>query len=144
MVPWRLHRHRLCLCFPGLPEVDAVDISPDALAVAEHNIGTGLIHHVTPIRSDLFRDLPKVPVRLIVTNPPYVDAEDMSDLPNEYRHEPELGLASGTDGLKIDPPYHGECAGLSVDDGVLICEVGNSMVHPDRAVSDIAVHTAGV
>ncbi len=58
----------------------------------------GLIHNVIPIRSDLFRDLPKVQYDLIVTNPPYVDAEDMSDLPNEYRHEPELGLASGTDG----------------------------------------------
>ncbi len=55
----------------------------------------GLIHQVTPIRSDLFRDLPKVQYDLIVTNPPYVDEEDMSDLlPGEYRHEPVLGLAS--------------------------------------------------
>lgn len=83
-------------------EVDAVDISTDALAVTEHNIEEhGLIHHVTPIRSDLFRDLPTLQYDLIVTNPPYVDAEDMSDLPNEYRHEPELGTASGSDGLKL-------------------------------------------
>lgn len=59
-----------------------VDISPDALAVAEHNVEShGLIHHVTPIRSDLFRDLPKLQYNLIVTNPPYVDEEDMADLP---------------------------------------------------------------
>ena len=72
-------------------EVDAVDISPDALAVAEHNVEShGLIHHVTPIRSDLFRDLPKLQYDLIVTNPPYVDEEDMADLPEEYEHEPVL------------------------------------------------------
>ena len=79
-------------------EVDAVDISPDALAVAEHNVEShGLIHHVTPIRSDLFRDLPKLQYDLIVTNPP------------DY---------------------------LS-DDGILICEVGNSMVHLMEQYPDV-------
>ncbi|ENH3591172.1 50S ribosomal protein L3 N(5)-glutamine methyltransferase [Salmonella enterica subsp. enterica serovar Bareilly] len=119
-------------------EVDAVDISPDALAVAEHNIEEhGLIHHVTPIRSDLFRDLPKVQYDLIVTNPPYVDAEDMSDLPNEYRHEPELGLASGTDGLKLTRRILGNAPDYLSDDGVLICEVGNSMVHLMEQYPDV-------
>ena len=110
-------------------EVDAVDISTDALAVTEHNIEEhGLIHHVTPIRSDLFRDLPTLQYDLIVTNPPYVDAEDMSDLPNEYRHEPELGLASGSDGLKLTRRILACAPDYLTDDGVLICEVGNSMV----------------
>lgn len=119
-------------------EVDAVDISPDALAVAEQNIEEhGLIHNVIPIRSDLFRDLPKVQYDLIVTNPPYVDAEDMSDLPNEYRHEPELGLASGTDGLKLTRRILGNAADYLADDGVLICEVGNSMVHLMEQYPDV-------
>ncbi|HFY9866706.1 TPA: HemK family protein methyltransferase [Escherichia coli] len=118
--------------------VDAVDISPDALAVAEQNIEEhGLIHNVIPIRSDLFRDLPKVQYDLIVTNPPYVDAEDMSDLPNEYRHEPELGLASGTDGLKLTRRILGNAADYLADDGVLICEVGNSMVHLMEQYPDV-------
>jgi len=111
-------------------EVDAVDISADALAVTEHNIEEhGLIHHVTPIRSDLFRDLPKVQYDLIVTNPPYVDEEDMSDLPSEYRHEPELGLASGSDGLKLTRRILACAPQYLSDNGILICEVGNSMVH---------------
>lgn len=113
-------------------------ISPDALAVAEQNIEEhGLIHNVIPIRSDLFRDLPKVQYDLIVTNPPYVDAEDMSDLPNEYRHEPELGLASGTDGLKLTRRILGNAADYLADDGVLICEVGNSMVHLMEQYPDV-------
>ncbi|HFZ1341464.1 TPA: HemK family protein methyltransferase [Escherichia coli] len=108
------------------------------LAVAEQNIEEhGLIHNVIPIRSDLFRDLPKVQYDLIVTNPPYVDAEDMSDLPNEYRHEPELGLASGTDGLKLTRRILGNAADYLADDGVLICEVGNSMVHLMEQYPDV-------
>ncbi|WP_042958755.1 50S ribosomal protein L3 N(5)-glutamine methyltransferase [Erwinia tasmaniensis] len=111
-------------------EVDAVDISDDALAVTEQNISAhGLEQHVTPIRSDLFRELPKTQYDLIVTNPPYVDAEDMDDLPNEYRHEPELGLAAGNDGLTLARRILGCAADYLSEQGVLVCEVGNSMVH---------------
>ncbi len=111
-------------------EVDAVDISSDALAVAEQNIEAhGIEQWVTPIRSDLFRNLPALQYDLIVTNPPYVDEDDMSDLPQEYRHEPELGLASGSDGLKLTRRILSCAPDYLTDDGVLICEVGNSMVH---------------
>lgn len=111
-------------------EVDAVDISADALAVAERNIEAhGVENWVTPIRSDLFRELVSLQYDLIVTNPPYVDEEDMSDLPQEYRHEPELGLASGTDGLKLTRRILACAPDYLTEQGVLICEVGNSMVH---------------
>lgn len=111
-------------------EVDAVDISNDVLAVTEHNIQQhGMEHQVTPIRSDLFRDLPPIKYDLIVTNPPYVDAEDMADLPQEFRFEPELGLAAGSDGLKLARRILACAPDFLQDDGVLICEVGNSMVH---------------
>ena len=115
--------------FPNA-EVDIVDISLDAIAVAEQNISEhGLDHNVTPIRSDLFRDLPKVQYDVIVTNPPYVDEEDMADLPGEYHFEPELGLAAGSDGLKLALRILGCAPDYLADGGILICEVGNSMVH---------------
>ncbi|WPC74867.1 50S ribosomal protein L3 N(5)-glutamine methyltransferase [Vibrio porteresiae] len=111
-------------------EVDAVDISTDALQVAEQNIQDhGLEQQVTPLRSDLFRDLPKVQYDLIVTNPPYVDQEDMNSLPQEFRHEPELGLAAGSDGLKLVRRIFANAPNYLTENGILICEVGNSMVH---------------
>lgn len=111
-------------------EVDAVDISNDVLAVTEHNIQQhAMEHQVTPLRSDLFRDLPPIKYDLIVTNPPYVDEEDMADLPQEFRFEPELGLAAGSDGLKLARRILACAPDFLQDDGVLICEVGNSMVH---------------
>ncbi|WP_159567127.1 50S ribosomal protein L3 N(5)-glutamine methyltransferase [Budvicia diplopodorum] len=119
-------------------EVDAVDISQDALAVAEHNIEVHrLEHQVTPIRSDLFRDMPPVKYDLIVTNPPYVDADDMADLPKEFRFEPELGLAAGTDGLKLARRILACAPDYLSENGVLICEVGNSMVHLIAEYPDI-------
>ncbi|KAA5973083.1 50S ribosomal protein L3 N(5)-glutamine methyltransferase [Pantoea sp. M_9] len=119
-------------------EVDAVDISHDALAVAEQNIEEhGLLHHVTPIRADLFRNLPPVKYDLIVTNPPYVDAEDMGDLPGEYHHEPELGLAAGSDGLKLVRRILACAPDYLSEQGVLICEVGNSMVHMIEQYPDV-------
>ncbi|WP_370554914.1 50S ribosomal protein L3 N(5)-glutamine methyltransferase [Edwardsiella tarda] len=119
-------------------EVDAVDISGEVLEVTEHNIQQhGLEQQVTPIRSDLFRELPALRYDLIVTNPPYVDEEDMSDLPDEFRHEPELGLAAGSDGLKLLRRILACAPDYLSDDGVLICEVGNSMVHLMAQYPDI-------
>ncbi|POD91613.1 50S ribosomal protein L3 N(5)-glutamine methyltransferase [Pectobacterium odoriferum] len=127
-------------CAQAFPEaeVDAVDISSDALAVTEQNIQQhGLEYRVTPIRSDLFRDLPAIRYDLIVTNPPYVDEEDMFDLPQEFRFEPELGLAAGNDGLDLVRRILACAPDYLSDGGVLICEVGNSMVHLIEQYPDI-------
>lgn len=120
-------------------EVDAVDISPDALEVAQLNIEShGLEHRVFPILSDGYDALAGAQYDLIVTNPPYVDAEDMADLPDEYRHEPELGLASGADGLALTRRILREAAAHLTDGGVLVCEVGNSMVQLQQDFPQVA------
>ncbi|KNC65357.1 50S ribosomal protein L30, partial [Pseudoalteromonas rubra] len=111
-------------------QVDAVDISFDALAVAEMNIHDHQAQEqVFAIQSDVFSGVPGQQYDLIVANPPYVDAEDMADLPEEFHHEPELGLASGEDGLDVTRTLLQEAAGHLTDEGLLFVEVGNSMVH---------------
>lgn len=130
-------------CAHYLPdaEVDAIDISEDALQVADLNISQhGLEHRVFPILSDCFSALPGQQYDLIVTNPPYVDAEDMADLPQEYHHEPELGLASGVDGLALTRQILREAAAHLTDGGVLICEVGNSMVALAEQMPEVPFH----
>ena len=127
-------------CATAFPEaeVDLIDISIDALEVAEINVESyGLEEQVFPIRSDLFRDLPKDKYDLIVSNPPYVDEEDMTHLPEEYRHEPELGLAAGSDGLKLMRRIIANAPDYLTPNGVLICEVGNSMVHVQAQYPDL-------
>ncbi|MFC0308449.1 50S ribosomal protein L3 N(5)-glutamine methyltransferase [Gallibacterium trehalosifermentans] len=115
--------------FPNA-EIDAVDISLDALNVAEINIAH---HHmeqqVFPLQSDLFANLPQDGYDLIVSNPPYVDEEDIADMPVEFSHEPILGLEAGHDGLILVKRIIANAADYLNDNGVLICEVGNSMVH---------------
>ena len=114
-------------------EVDAVDISFDALEVADINISNyQLNHRVFPIQSDVFSGVPGQKYDLIVANPPYVDAEDMGDLPDEFHHEPELGLASGEDGLDVTRTLLNEAAEHLTDNGLLFVEVGNSMVHMEE------------
>lgn len=109
-------------------EIDALDISSDALEVAEFNIEQhGLMQQVIPIQSDLLQAVASEKYDLIVTNPPYVDADDMADLPAEYHHEPELGLAAGDDGLVLVDTLLMQAADRLNDGGVLVCEVGNSM-----------------
>ena len=111
-------------------EVDAVDLSLDALDVSQINIERhGLAERVFPISSDLFNDIPQDKYDLIVTNPPYVDEEDLDDMPQEFHFEPEMSLGSGTDGLDITKRILAQAADYLTDNGVLVCEVGNSMVH---------------
>lgn len=112
-------------------EVDALDISEDALEVAQINIESlGVLDRVFPIQSDLFSEIPKGPqYDLIVSNPPYVDAEDIGDMPEEYHHEPAIGLASGHDGLDLTKRILANAADYLTETGLLVVEVGNSMVH---------------
>ncbi|MFC4656400.1 50S ribosomal protein L3 N(5)-glutamine methyltransferase [Rheinheimera marina] len=119
-------------------EVDAVDISEDALDVAIHNIEMhGLEHQVVPILSDGYEALAGMTYDLIVTNPPYVDEEDMADLPAEFHHEPELGLASGADGLELTRRILAGAAAQLNEGGWLICEVGNSMAALDQLYPEL-------
>lgn len=108
-------------------KVDAVDISPEALAVAERNVmAYNLEQQVELLEGDLFSACQGRRYDLIISNPPYVDAEEMAALPEEYQREPALGLASGEDGLDITRRILAEAADYLQPDGFLIVEVGIS------------------
>lgn len=110
-------------------QVDAVDLSPDALALARENVDRLETGNVRVLQSDMFQNLEGETYDLIVSNPPYVTHAETDALPQEYSHEPELGLRAGDDGLDLaleilrDAPAH-----LS-EHGLLICEVGESEQH---------------
>ncbi len=108
-------------------EVQLSDISYDALAVAEENIQQhGMTERIFALQSDLFDNLLGQRFDLIVSNPPYVDAEDMASLPDEFHAEPELGLSSGDDGLDFTRRLLKEAVDFLTEEGLLVVEVGNS------------------
>ncbi len=112
-----------------LPQVhvDATDISPDALAVAQQNADDyNVQEQVEIIHSDLFENLGGRRYDLILSNPPYVDMKELADMPDEYGHEPVLGLAAGQDGLDIVKRILCEAEDYLTENGVLIVEVGAS------------------
>ena len=111
--------------FPGA-NVDLADISEDALEVANINIDKhDARQQVTAIQSDLFSSLTNQ-YDIIVSNPPYVDADDIAGMSDEFHHEPELGLSSGNDGLDCTRQILRQAANYLTDEGILVVEVGNS------------------
>lgn len=113
--------------FPETP-VDAIDISPAAIAVAARNVAQHRLEgQVQLIESDLWQNLPPAAqYDLIVSNPPYVDRQEMQALALEYQHEPVLGLAAGVDGLDLALPILQHAADYLSADGILVLEVGAS------------------
>jgi ribosomal protein L3 glutamine methyltransferase len=110
-------------------QVDVADISAGALELARRNASElDVADRVRVLESDLFRGLTGERYELIVTNPPYVPAADVPALPPEYQFEPSLGLASGTDGLDIPLRILAAAPAHLSDEGLLICEVGDSEV----------------
>lgn len=114
------------LAFPEA-QVDAADLSPDALAVTRENIERHCVQQrVRAVQSDVFDALQGERYDVIVSNPPYVGDEELADLPEEYRREPVMGLHGGRDGLDIVHRILDQAAAHLRPHGILIVEVGNS------------------
>lgn len=116
-------------CAYAFPDaaVDISDVSADALHVATMNVEQhDLVGQVSVYQSDLFGHIPQKQYDVIISNPPYVDAEDMAALTAEFQHEPVLGLASGDDGLDLTKQILQQAINYLSPEGILLVEVGNS------------------
>lgn len=123
--------------FPNA-HVDAVDISAAALEVARRNVDEyELQDRITLVESDLYTKLSKKKYDLIVTNPPYVNADSMEKLPEEYKREPQLALAGGKDGMDLVRKIVDGAAERLKKNGVLIVEIGNEREFAEAAFADL-------
>jgi ribosomal protein L3 glutamine methyltransferase len=115
-------------------DIDAVDLSSDALAVAQRNVSDyGLADRINLIRSDVYANLAGKNYDLIISNPPYVTAMAMDELPAEYRHEPRLALAGGDDGLDIVRAIVKDAPKYLNPRGTLVVEIGHNRNAVDAA-----------
>lgn len=121
-------------------DIDAVDISAPALEVAHKNVDDyDLDSRVALYEGDLFAPLPVGLYEVIITNPPYVNALAMQTLPAEYRHEPELALAGGADGMDIVKRIVGEARKWLTEDGVLVVEIGNERANVEATLGGLDI-----
>ncbi|MGB6240990.1 MAG: 50S ribosomal protein L3 N(5)-glutamine methyltransferase [Castellaniella sp.] len=120
-------------------QVDAVDLSPDALAVTQSNIALHELQgRVQALRSDLFAQIPgDRRYDLIICNPPYVNSQAMTALPPEYRHEPRMALAGGQDGMDLVRRILTKAPEHLTDDGLLVLEIGHEQAHFQAAFPDL-------
>jgi len=119
--------------FPNA-DIDAVDLSKPALEVATRNVDEyKLDERIALFEGDLFTPLPERRYDVIITNPPYVNADSMASLPAEYRHEPEMALAGGSDGMDIVRRIISQARNWLTDDGVLVVEIGNERANVEAA-----------
>ena len=123
--------------FPQV-EVDLLDLDPDALALARENRDQlALFDRVNIIQSDLFSALGDIRYDLIISNPPYVNAADLSSMPAEFHHEPEIALGSGPDGLALTRDILSGAADFLTPTGLLVVEVCNSWTALEEAYPDV-------
>ena len=125
------------LAFPNA-QVDAVDLSPEALEVAQRNVIDYQLHtQISLVQSDLFAQLGDKQYNIIISNPPYVDAESVAVLPAEYLHEPKLALGSGNDGLDATREILKQAAAHLTPHGILIVEIGHNRDVLEAAYPDL-------
>ena len=118
--------------------VDAVELSPAALGVAQMNIDRyGMRDRIQLHHADLYDGIPDKRYQLIVTNPPYVNQSSMENLPPEYLHEPQMALAGGFDGMDIVRRIVRTAGERLTDDGLLIVEIGNEAEHAIAAFPEL-------
>ncbi|BBE09203.1 N5-glutamine S-adenosyl-L-methionine-dependent methyltransferase [Mycoavidus cysteinexigens] len=129
------------LAAENFPEatVDAVDVSADALAVAQRNVATyDLAARITLYEGDLYAPLPATRrYNLIIANPPYVNEASMHELPAEYQHEPRLALAGGSDGMDIVRQIVAGARRWLAPHGTLIVEIGHERDYAQAAFSKL-------
>lgn len=119
-------------------QIDAVDISADALAVARLNVDEyKMADRITLVESDLYTKLADRKYDLIISNPPYVNTGSMAKLPQEYLHEPQLALAGGNDGMDLVRTIVNGAAQRLTPQGILVVEIGNEREHAEAAFPEL-------
>jgi ribosomal protein L3 glutamine methyltransferase len=119
--------------FPNA-DIDAVDLSAPALEVATRNVTDyKLDDRIALFEGDLYAPLAERRYDVIISNPPYVNAASMQELPAEYKHEPDMALAGGADGMDIVRRIIADARNWLTEDGVLVIEIGNERAHVEAA-----------